>query len=94
MAATTTLKLPEKLKSRITRLAKKTQRSAHGLMIDALEREVSREERRQSFINEALASDLKIEAGAAIYRANDVHDWLDRLAKNPKAPRPKVWRKQ
>ena len=93
MTATTTLKLPEKLKSRIARLAKKTQRSAHGLMIDALEREVTREERMQSFVSEALASDAKVEAGAAVYRAEDVHDWLVRLAKNGNATRPKPWRK-
>ena len=93
MTATTTLKLPEKLKSRIARLAKKTQRSAHGLMIDALEREVAREERMQSFVSEALASDAKVESGAAVYRAADVHDWLDRLARNGKAARPKPWRK-
>ena len=81
MAVTTTLKLPEKLKSRIARLAKKTQRSAHGLMIDALEREVTRAEHMQSFISEALAADAKVEAGAAVYRAGDVHDWQDRLCR-------------
>ena len=93
MTATTTLKLPEKLKSRIARLAKKTRRSAHGLMIDALEREVTREERMESFVSEALAADAKVEAGAAVYRTGDVHDWLDRLAKNGNAARPKPWRK-
>ena len=89
MAATTTLKLPEKLKSRIARLAKKTRRSAHGLMVDALEREVAREERMQSFVSEALAADAKLAAGAAVYRAADVHDWLDRLAKHRSVARPK-----
>ena len=93
MTATTTLKLPEKLKSRIARLARKTRRSAHGLMIAALEREVAREERMQSFVSEALASDAKVESGGAVYRADDVHDWLDRLAKNGKTARPKPWRK-
>jgi predicted transcriptional regulator len=33
MSATTTLKLPEKLKARIARLAKETGRSAHCLMM-------------------------------------------------------------
>jgi predicted transcriptional regulator len=45
MAVTTTLKLPEKLKTRIARLAKATGRSSHNFMIEALEREVTREER-------------------------------------------------
>ena len=46
-----------------------------------------------TFICEALAADAKIDAGATVYRARDVHDWLDRLAKNGKAARPKPWRK-
>jgi predicted transcriptional regulator len=46
MTATTTLKLPDKLKTRIARLARETGRSAHSLMIEALERDVARIEFR------------------------------------------------
>src|SRR3990172_2800801 len=56
MTATTTLKLPEKLKTRIARLAKETGRSAHSLMVEALEREVAREERMREFVREALVT--------------------------------------
>ncbi len=93
MSVATTLKLPEELKSRIARLAKQSKKSAHSLMIEALEREVSREERMQAFVREALAADAEIEAGADVYRAEDVHDWLDRLATKRKAAPPKPWRK-
>lgn len=93
MTATTTLKLPEKLKARIARLAKKSGRSAHSLMVEALEREVAREERMHEFVREALAADVAVEDGAAVYRAEDVHAWLDRLARNGKAARPKPWRR-
>ncbi|MGH8773414.1 MAG: CopG family ribbon-helix-helix protein, partial [Burkholderiales bacterium] len=41
MTSATTLKLPDKLKARIARIAKETGRSAHALMIEALEREVA-----------------------------------------------------
>lgn len=92
MTATTTLKLPERLKSRIARLARETKRSAHSLMIEALERQVAREERMREFVREALVSDAAVEEGAAVYRAEDVHAWLDRLVRNPKAARPKSWR--
>ena len=68
MTATTTLKLPERLKSRIARLAKETKRSAHSLMIEALERQVAREERMREFVREALVSDAAVEEGAAVYR--------------------------
>lgn len=93
MSSTTTLKLPERLKVRIARLAKETCRSAHALMLEALEREVQREERLRAFVREAQDSDDAVTAGAKVYRADDVHAWLGRLAKNPKAARPKPWRK-
>ena len=93
MTTTTTLKIPETLKARIARLAKAKQRSAHSVMIEALEREVAREERMRNFVQEALAADAAIDAGAAVYRAEDVHAWLGRLANNRKAARPRPWRK-
>ena len=87
------LKLPDKLKTRIARLAKETGRSAHSLMIEALEREVAREERMREFVREALASDAGVEEGAAMYQAEDVHPWVERSAQNSRAARPKPWRK-
>ena len=93
MTATTTLELPDILKTRIARLAKETGRSAHSLMIEALEREVTREERMREFVREALVADAGIEEGAAVYRAEDVRPWLEQLARNGKAVRPKSWRK-
>lgn len=93
MTATTTLKLPDKLKTRIARLARESGRSAHSLMVAALEREVAREERMRDFIREALAADAAVEEGAAVYRAEDVHSWLERLAGQGKSARPKPWRK-
>jgi predicted transcriptional regulator len=94
MTATTTLKLPEKLKARIARLAKKSGRSAHSLMVEALEREVARQERIREFVQEALAGEDTVARGAAVYRAEDVHAWLDRLARTGKAAaRPKPRRK-
>ncbi len=93
MATSTTLKLPEKLKTRIARLAKETGRSAHSLMVEALEREIAREERMRDFVREALAADAAVEEGAAVYRAEDVHAWLERLAHKRRAARPKPWRR-
>jgi len=93
MAATTTLKLPEKLKARISRLARQTGQSPHSLMLQALEREISREERMREFVREAMVSDAAVEAGGAVYRAEDVHNWMERLAKGEKPPRPAPWRK-
>jgi len=93
MANTTTLKLPEKLKARIARLAKESKRSAHSLMIEALEREVTREESMKAFVRDALAAKADIESGGSVYRPEDVHAWMERLAKGEKPPRPAPWRK-
>jgi predicted transcriptional regulator len=92
MASTTTLKLPEKLKARISRLARESKRSAHSLMIEALEREVTREESMKAFVRDALAAKADIETSGSVYRAEDVHAWMERLAKGEKPPRPSPWR--
>ncbi len=90
--STTTLKLPRELKARIARLARKTGRTPHSLMIDALERQTAREERMEQFVKEALEADKAIETGGEVYAADDVHAWLARLARGERAPRPKPWR--
>jgi predicted transcriptional regulator len=92
MASTTTLKLPVTLRARITRLARETDQSEHSLMISAIEREVDRAERVRAFVREAQKADRAIDAGSAVYRAEDVHAWIEQLARNRKAVRPKPWR--
>lgn len=61
-------------------------------MLAALEREIAREERMRDFVQEALAADQAVEEGAAVYGAEDVHDWLERLAGHDQTARPKPWR--
>ena len=90
---TTTIRLPPDLKARVAAAAKKSGQSAHSFMVEALEHEVERAERMRIFVREAAAADADIEAGGRTYRAEDVHAWLDRLAENPKAGRPRPCRK-
>ena len=92
-ADTTTVKLPPKLKARVTALARKTGRSAHSFIVEAVERHTQREERVYDFVKEALAADADIERTGEVYRAEDVHAWLERLAKGEKTSRPKPWRR-
>ncbi|MEO6023787.1 MAG: CopG family transcriptional regulator [Burkholderiales bacterium] len=91
MTATTTLKLSPDLKARVTALAKQTGRTPHSLMIEALERQLDREERMRAFAQEALEADAEIDRTGEIYASEDVHAWLERLAKNRKTKRPKPW---
>jgi predicted transcriptional regulator len=91
--STTSIKLPPELKARVARLAKTTGRSPHSLIVEAVERLTTAEERMQRFVADALAADADIERTGEVFRADDVHAWLDRLASGKKAPRPKPWRR-
>lgn len=93
MAATTTIRLPPKLRARLGSLAKQTGRSAHSLIVEAVERHASYEEQMRSLVKEALAADSEIDKTGEVYRADDVHAWMKRLATEGSAPRPKPWRR-
>jgi predicted transcriptional regulator len=52
----TSLKIDDALKVRVQHLAEQRQRSAHWIMLEAIAQYVGREEARESFKQEALAS--------------------------------------
>lgn len=93
MAATTTIRLPPKLRARVRALAKATGRSAHSLIVEAVERHAAYEEQMRSLVKEALAAAEEIERTGRVYRAEDVHAWMRRLAQGETAARPRPWRR-
>lgn len=93
MAATTTIRLPPKLRARIASLARQTGRSAHSLIVEAVERHAHHEEQMRSLVKEALAADAEIDKTGEVYRADEVHAWMTRLATGDSVPRPKPWRR-
>ncbi|HEX9474924.1 MAG TPA: hypothetical protein VF931_12085 [Steroidobacteraceae bacterium] len=93
MAATTTIRLPPKLRARLGALARQTGRSAHSLIVEAVERHAAYEEQLRSLVKEALAADAEIGKAGEVYRAEDVHAWMVRLATGNAAARPKPWRR-
>ncbi len=93
MAATTTIRLPPKLRARLGALAKQTGRSAHSLIVEAVERHAAYEEQIRSLVKEALAADAEIEDTGEVYRAEDVHAWMQHLAHDGKSARPKPWQR-
>jgi predicted transcriptional regulator len=93
MAATTTIRLPPKLRARLGALAKQTGRSAHSLIVEAVERHAAYEEQIRSLVKEAQAADAQIDKTGEVYRAEDVHAWMHRLALDGRVPRPKPWQK-
>ena len=49
-------------------------------------------EQMRDLINKALRADEEIEHTGEVYRAEDVHGWMERLARNPAAARPRPGR--
>ena len=93
MADTTTIRLPPKLRARLRAIAKETDRSVHSLIVEAVEKHAAYEEQMRKLVNEALAADEAIDRTGEVYRAEDVHAWVDRLAQGTTSPRPKPWRR-
>jgi predicted transcriptional regulator len=93
MAETTTIRLPSELRARIHALAKQSGRSAHSVILEAVERHADYEEQMRSLVQEALAADEEIERTGEVYRTDDVHAWVERLARVQGGSRPKPWRR-
>jgi hypothetical protein len=47
----------------------------------------------RNLVKEALAADSEIDKTGEVYRADDVHAWMKRLATDGSAPRPKPCRR-
>ncbi|MBU1394681.1 MAG: ribbon-helix-helix domain-containing protein [Gammaproteobacteria bacterium] len=90
MAATTTLKLPEQLKTRIVPLAAAAGKSPHAWMIEALEERVEQSEAYAAFVAEALEAEQEMQRTGEVYAMEDVHRYLlDKLEGKPvKRPKP------
>ena len=95
MSATTSLKLPEELKARVAALAARAGKTAHAYMLGAIERETALAEKRQAFVDDALAAEKDMERSGLAYDAHDLQNyWKAKLAgKKPQKPKLKAWRK-
>ncbi len=72
----TSVKLDDDLKRRIQHLAEMRNRSAHWLMREAIRDYVEREEMRESFKQEALASWTAYQETGQHLTGPEVRDWL------------------
>jgi predicted transcriptional regulator len=93
MAATTTIRLPPPLRARLRALAKETDRSVHSLIVEGVERYAAYEEQMRRLVKDAIASEAQTQRLAEVYRADDVHAWIQRLAQGESAVRPKPWQR-
>jgi predicted transcriptional regulator len=93
--ATTTLKLPEELKTRVTAVVEGTGQSAHAFMVEAIERQTRLAEQRRSFVTDALAAREETDRSGLGYPAGEVRRYILARVRGEKAarPTPRKWRK-
>jgi len=93
MPATTSLKLPDTLKSRIAPLAEAEGKTAHAWMVAALETQAALAEKRTAFVAEALAAEQETLQSGAMYAAEDVHRYLRERTAGKASSRPQTIRR-
>lgn len=72
----TSIKLDDELKNRIQHLADTWHRSPHWIMREAIREYVEREEARERFKQEALASWVAYQENGRHLSGQEVRDWL------------------
>jgi len=72
MTVTTSLKLSEELKARVTEMAAHEGKSAHAYMVDTLEEATRIKEERARFVEEALTAKRRFEKTGEAYDASEV----------------------
>jgi predicted transcriptional regulator len=89
MPSSTTLKLSEKLKTRIITLAKAAGKTPHAFMVEALETQAALAERRREFVAVARAAEQEVAKYGLVYDSDEVFAYIkDKLAgKKPKRPK-------
>ncbi|HWG03816.1 MAG TPA: ribbon-helix-helix protein, CopG family [Beijerinckiaceae bacterium] len=84
----TSLKLDTDIKTRLERLAEARRRSADGLMREAIEQYVEREERRDSLRQDALTAWAEYQSTGLHVTAEEADRWLARLEAGEDAELP------
>jgi predicted transcriptional regulator len=95
MPARTSLRLPQRLKSRVERVAKRSKVSSHAFMVRAIEEQVGVEELHQQFLADAARADEAMQESGMGYAARDVHAYLGAKAAGRRVckPKPMRWQK-
>jgi len=86
--STTSLKIDQKLKKRVQRLAAARRRSPHWLMCEAVEQYVSREEKRQQLRQDALAAWNDYQTTGLHLTEKEADAWLAKLGAGEDAEAP------
>ncbi|MBL6985252.1 MAG: CopG family ribbon-helix-helix protein [Candidatus Thioglobus sp.] len=85
----TTVKIDDQLRERIQHLAGIRQRSSHWIMKEAIRDYVEREEKRESFKQEALRSWKEYQDTGLHLSGKEVRDWLTTWGTDTESELPK-----
>ncbi|MFZ2288474.1 MAG: CopG family ribbon-helix-helix protein [Halopseudomonas yangmingensis] len=85
----TSIKIDDELKGRIQQLADQRQRSSHWIMREAIIQYVEREEARESFKQEALASWSAYQETGRHLTGEEARTWLDSWGTDGQGELPK-----
>ena len=85
---TTTIRLPEDLKSRIAQAAERKGTSAHAFMLDTLADRVEEDERRQGFIDTAELRFREIAASGMTIPWTEMRTYLENRVIDKATSRP------
>ena len=86
---TTSLKLPEALKEKISDLAQGVAQTPHAYMVEAITQKVARDEKRRLFLEDALRSRTEVESTGEVYEHADVMRWFAASVRGEKARKPR-----
>jgi predicted transcriptional regulator len=84
----TSVKIDDQLKSRVQHLADLRRRSAHWIMREAIEQYVEREEARESFKLEAMASWAEYQETGRHLSGDEVRAWLSKWGSEDEGKAP------
>lgn len=73
----TSIKIDDTLKARVQQLASQRRRSPHWIMLEAIQQYVEREEARESFNQEALASWASYKETGRHLTGEEARTWLN-----------------
>jgi predicted transcriptional regulator len=84
----TSVKLSEELKDRVQQLANRRRRSSHWVMREAIQQYVEREEARESFKQEGMASWAAYQETGRHVTGTEVRTWLNTWGTEDEAELP------
>jgi len=89
MANTTSIKLPDELKEKVSELAHGVAQTPHAYMVEAIAEKVARDEKRRDFLESGLESASRYKRTGIVYAHEDVMRYARARAAGKKARKPK-----